>query len=86
VFGQPAPLDRVLTTGLVQEGPVNAQEVEMIRRFAALFALVSLLALTVVPELQPYNEDELEGLFDRLTGGDGDDDEEDDESEPEEQP
>ena len=83
MFGQPAPLDRVLTTGLVQMGPVNVQEVDMFRLFVTLAALTSLLALTDIPELQPYDEDELEGVFDRLTGGDDDGD---DESEPEEQP
>lgn len=53
----------------------------MIRLLATLVALSTLLALTDVPELEPFDEEVFDDLFDRLERGDGDDDEDQDEEE-----
>jgi hypothetical protein len=55
----------------------------MIRLLATLVALSTLLALSDVPELEPFDEEAFDDLFDRLERGDEDEDEDnDDEAEP----
>lgn len=54
----------------------------MIRLCATLFALSTLLALTDVPELEPFDEESFDELFDRLKRGDNDQEDTDDEAEP----
>jgi hypothetical protein len=53
----------------------------MFRLWTTLAALLALPALTDIPELPPFDEGEIDDIFDRLAGGDSDNDDGDDDEE-----